>query len=65
MCIALPVRVIAIKSKKIIVEGIDGQREAGGFLVKVKVGDYVVLQNNIIVGKISKKEAKTTLDLIL
>lgn len=64
MCIALPVKVIAIKNKKAIVEGIDCQKEVGGFLIKVKMGDYVILQNNIIVRKISKREAKETLDLI-
>jgi len=30
----------------------------------VKVGDYVILQNNFIVGKISKKEAKEVLKFV-
>ena len=64
MCLAIPYKVISVKDKKIIVDGMDQKKEVAGSLLKIKVGDYVILQNNFIIRKISKKSAKEVLNLI-
>jgi len=61
MCIALPLKIKKIENRRIIIEENGQEKEVNGSLIKVKVGDYVILQNNFIVGKISKKEAKEVL----
>lgn len=64
MCIASPVKIKEIKNQKIIIEENGRQKEVRGSFIKAKVGDYVILQNNFIVGKITKKEAKEIINLI-
>lgn len=64
MCITLPAKIKKIKNQKIIAEEDGRQKEVRGSLIRVKVGDYVILQNNFIVGKITKREAKEIIDLI-
>lgn len=64
MCITLPAKIKKIKNKKIITEEDGREKEVRGSLIRVKVGDYVILQNNFIVGKITKKEAKEIINLI-
>jgi len=64
MCIALPLKIKKIENRRIIIEENGQEKEVNGSLIKVKVGDYVILQNNFIVGKISKKEAKEVLKFV-
>jgi len=64
MCITLPAKIKKIKNQKIITEEDGRQKEVRGSLIRVKVGDYVILQNNFIVGKITKREAKEIINLI-
>ena len=64
MCITSPAKIKKIKNQKIITEEDGRQKEVRGSLIRVKVGDYVILQNNFIVGKITKKEAKEIINLI-
>lgn len=63
MCIALPVKIALLRNKKIIIRDDGGKREIRCSLIKVKTGDYVILQNNFIIGKVGKKEAKEILNL--
>lgn len=63
MCFSIPVKIISLRNKKIIVKEADNKKEVRGSLVKVKAGDYVILQNNFIIRKISKKEAKEIISL--
>ena len=64
MCIALPLKIKKIENRRVIIEENGQEKEVNGSLIKVKVGDYVILQNNFIVGKISKKEAKEVLKFV-
>jgi len=64
MCLAIPLKVRAIKNKKIFVEKADRKKEINGSLIKVKAGDFVFLKDNFIVGKILKKEAEEIINLI-
>jgi hydrogenase assembly chaperone HypC/HupF len=56
MCLTIPAKIISLRKKKALVD-FNGQRKFVdlGFL-KVKIGDYVLIQNNVIVKKINKKE---------
>ena len=64
MCLAIPVKITAIKNKKIIFEEAGQEKPASGSLIKAKAGDYVILQNNFIIRKIDKKVAKEIINLI-
>jgi len=64
MCFSLPVKVVCTNKKKIEIELGGKKKKVLGSLVKVKVGDWVFLQNNFIVEKITRKEAKEILNLI-
>ncbi len=60
MCIAFPKKIKKIKNNQIILE--DG--EIIKFkTTKVKIGDYVLVQNKTIVKIINKKEAQKILKL--
>lgn len=63
MCLAIPVKITAIKNNKIIIKEAGQEKSASGSLIKTKVGDYVILQNNFIVRKIDKKSAKEIINL--
>lgn len=65
MCLAIPHKIVSIKDKKIIVDELGKEKEVTGSLVKAKIGDYVILQNNFIVRKINKKSAKEILNLLI
>lgn len=64
MCLAIPFKIISIKNKKIIIEKSGQKKEVKGSLIKTKIGDYVILQNNFIVKKINKKTAGEIINLI-
>lgn len=61
MCIALPQKVKKIKNNQIILE-------SGEMIkfrtAKVKVGDYILVQNNIIARILNKKDAQKILKLV-
>lgn len=63
MCLTIPKKVISIKGNTIIVESYNGKRQKVGSIIKIKIGDNVLTQNNIIIQKISKKQAKDLADL--
>ncbi len=58
MCLTIPKKVIAIKDNAITVENFNGVRQKVGSIIKIKIGDNVLTQNNIIIQKISKKQAE-------
>ncbi len=64
MCLAIPYQIVSAKGKKFIVEEFGKKKEVAGSLVKARVGDYVILQNNFIVRKISKKSANEIIGLL-
>ena len=64
MCLTRPYQIVSTKGKKFIVEEFGKKKELAGSLVKARVGDYVILQNNFIVRKISKKSANKIINLL-
>lgn len=57
MCLTIPKQVIEFKKGVARVKSQKGPQEVGS-LVGVKKGDWVLTQNNVIVQKISKKQAQ-------
>jgi hydrogenase maturation factor len=57
MCLTIPKQVISIKKELVKVKSAKG-REILGTFISVKKGDWVLSQNNVIISKISAKQAK-------
>jgi hydrogenase maturation factor len=68
MCLAIPGKVIEIESnsgnKRYILDYGVEKREAIASAVKVKIGDYVIVNNKIIIKKIAKKDFNNFMELI-
>ncbi len=64
MCLAIPGKVIKLENKDAVVDyGIE-KRKADSSLMKVNVGDYVIVNAGFIIEKIPENEAKQALELI-
>lgn len=64
MCLTIPSRIVSIKNENIIVDELGKEKKVTGSLVKARVGDYVLLQNNFIIRKVDEKSAKEIINLI-
>jgi hydrogenase maturation factor len=58
MCLTVPKKVISVDKKSIKVSSNKKGRQEVGSIVNVKQGDWVLTQNNIIIQKLSPKQAK-------
>lgn len=66
MCLAIPGKIIEIDKNKehAVVDYGDGtKRKANITLVKVKVGDYILVHAGFAIEVLNEKEAQETLDL--
>ncbi|OGD47130.1 hydrogenase assembly protein HypC [Candidatus Bathyarchaeota archaeon RBG_13_46_16b] len=64
MCLAIPARVVNIRNDKAEVDFGEGVlREVNVTLVKVRVGDYVLVHAGYAIQVLDEKEAQETLDL--
>ena len=66
MCLAIPGKIIEIDKNKehAIVDYGDGtKRKANITLVKVKIGDYILVHAGFAIEVLNEKEAQETLDL--
>lgn len=57
MCLTVPKQVISIKKGNVYVKTPIGRQRLGS-LIKVKKGDWILSQNNVIIQKINQKQAK-------
>ena len=57
MCLTIPKQVISVKKDSILLQA-GRKKESAGTLLKVKKGDWVLTQNNVIISKINKKQAQ-------
>jgi len=64
MCMAIPGKIIEINKNKAKVDYGSEVREVGLLDSKFKVGDYVLVQNKVIIEKVEKKKAEEFLRLI-
>jgi len=59
MCLTIPKKVLSIKEPGCyIVEKNNGEKQEVKTIIKIKVGDFVLTQNNVIIQKLSKKQAR-------
>lgn len=63
MCLTIPYKVANITGEKIDLEIFGQKRIVDGSMIKINIGDFVLVQNNIIIKKLSRKEAEETLKL--
>lgn len=64
MCLAIPARVVSIKDDRAEVDFGEGVlREVNVTLVKVRVGNYVLVHAGYAIQVLDEKEAQETLDL--
>ena len=63
MCLAIPGKVSNIEGDTAIVDYGEEQREAKLINQDIKVGDYVVVQNKLILLKMPEKQALESIEL--
>jgi len=56
MCFAIPGKIIEVEGDYVVVNYGEDKREART-IIDVKIGDYVIISNKIVVKKIPEKEA--------
>jgi len=65
MCLATPSKVVKIENDWATVQSDDHQHKANLSLVKnVKVGDYLLIHDNLAINKVPKSEAKKILKIV-
>jgi len=64
MCLSIPGKVIEISENKFLIDYETQKREVNFSVIDVKIGDYVIVSNKIIINKVPKEEAIKYLDMI-
>lgn len=64
MCLTIPKKVISVSGNAAVVENPDGIGQEVKTIIDLKVGDFVLTQQNIVLEKIDKKEAEEILNLL-
>lgn len=57
MCLTIPYKIISNNKGHIIIANSQNKKEVKSPFIKIKKGDFVLSQNNIIISKLAKKEA--------
>lgn len=65
MCLTIPAKVVSIKGSKAVVDFVGKQQKVDTQLVKVGVGDYVIVSNGFVIKKVNKKEAEEILSYLV
>lgn len=64
MCLAIPGKIISKNKKEYIIDYGVQKRTANLSAIDVKIGDYVIVSNKIIIIKLNKRKAKKFLEKI-
>jgi len=64
MCLTIPKKVISKKGENYIVEKKNGEKQEVKSIISVKSGDFILTQNNIIIQKLTKKQAEEINNLL-
>lgn len=64
MCLTIPKKVISTDGNSAVVKNPSGGRQEVKSIIKVKAGDFVLTQQNVIIQKISKKQADELISMI-
>lgn len=62
MCLAIPGKVVGIKGEDVIVEYPGEKRAVKNIGLKIRKGDYVIVQAKMVVQKVPEKEALESLE---
>ena len=63
MCLTIPKKVIKIENGLVSVEDISGRRQDLKTIVDVKIGDYVLSQQNVIIELLEKDQAQEMIEI--
>ncbi|MBD3164101.1 HypC/HybG/HupF family hydrogenase formation chaperone [Candidatus Woesearchaeota archaeon] len=63
MCLAIPGKIVEIEGEKAVVDYGSEKREARLLNPEIKKGDYVVVQNKLILQAVPEKEAMESIKL--
>jgi hydrogenase expression/formation protein HypC len=63
MCLALPGKIVEIRGENAIVEYGSEKREARLMNEDIKIGEYVIVQNQLILQSMPEKEALEAIEL--
>jgi hydrogenase maturation factor len=58
MCLTIPKKVLEKRGDFYIVEKNSGEKQEVKTIIKIRVGDFVITQNNVVIQKITKKQAQ-------
>ena len=58
MCLTIPKKVLGKKGANYIVGKNNGEKQEVKSIIKIKVGDFVITQSNVIIQRITKKQAE-------
>lgn len=61
MCLAIPGKIVKIEGNQAVVD-YDGEQRTADMLEKCEIGDYVIVQNKIIIKKIPADEALESIE---
>lgn len=64
MCLTIPRKILSTKNQIALVDFEGQNKKVNSPLIKIKKGDYVIVQNNMIIQKMSPKQAQKILKLI-
>lgn len=64
MCLTIPAKVISAEKDRATVDFLGKKEEVDTQLVKVKVGDYVMVSNGFAIKKVSNQEAEEIFKII-
>lgn len=64
MCLAIPKKIISVSGNLATVKNPRGERQELKSIIKIKKGDYVLSQQNVIIQKIGKKQAEELIKLL-
>ena len=58
MCLTIPKKITAIKNGVCVLERENGEKQEAKSIIPVKKGNWVLTQNNIIIQKLTQKQAQ-------
>lgn len=64
MCLTIPAKIISLEKDKATVDFVGKKQKVDTRLVKVKIGDYVMISNGYVIKKVNKKEALEILEIL-
>ncbi|OGI16698.1 MAG: hypothetical protein A3J63_04970 [Candidatus Moranbacteria bacterium RIFCSPHIGHO2_02_FULL_40_12b] len=64
MCLTIPKKVLSVKKNIAVVKNPLGKKQELKSIIKVRKGDYVLSQQNVIIQKIGKRQAEELLGLL-